>query len=162
MTISKNHKIAFGSFAVIISLLVGVILVWSISSPKSNSVMDVNPSIQITTNWIDRVLRIEPLNDDARVLMVNYQNTGNKFGDRSRMITMDQASNIVMDKSGQTNTFIQEIDFIWEDLEPLYQGEAFNEGVKYSFEIYAYSGEFQKWDTSDGDETWAEKHFNAE
>lgn len=225
MTISKNHKITFGSFVVLISLLVGVILVWSINSPKSNFVMDVNPSIQITTNRIDRVLSIEPLNEDARILMAHYRNSEkklevvieelldlmilkgyitseeeskvritfndgqtdkeilnrvnrsvsdyfatkqintrqvvtNKSRDSSRMITMDQASDLVINKSGQTNTSIQKNDFIWENLEPLYQGEAFNKGVKYSFEIYAYSGEFQKWDASD-DETWTEMYFDV-
>lgn len=77
------------------------------------------------------------------------------------MITMDQAARSVIDKSGKSNTFVQKIDFLWDDEKPLYQGEAFNKGVKYSFEIYAYGGGFQKWDVSTGDDTWAEKYYNV-
>ncbi|NLO36980.1 MAG: hypothetical protein GX112_11610 [Clostridiaceae bacterium] len=77
------------------------------------------------------------------------------------MISIDQAARSVVDKSGQANTFVQKIDFLWDDEEPLYQGEAFNKGVKYSFEIYAYGGGYQKWDVSTGDETWSEKYFNV-
>jgi len=77
------------------------------------------------------------------------------------MITMNQAANSVIGKSGLSNTFVQKIDFKWDDSEPLYQGEAFNKGVKYSFEIYAYSGDFKKWDSSSGDETWREQYYNV-
>lgn len=77
------------------------------------------------------------------------------------MITMDQATNMVINKSGKSNTFVQKNDFLWDDSEPLYQGEAFNRGYKYSFEIYANSGKFQKWDSDSGDDTWAEKYYNV-
>ncbi len=77
------------------------------------------------------------------------------------MISIDQAARSVIDKSGQANTFVQKIDFLWDDEKPLYQGEAFNKGVKYSFEIYAYGGGYQKWDVSTGDETWSEKYYNV-
>lgn len=77
------------------------------------------------------------------------------------MITMDQAANIVINRSGKSDTFVQKIDFLWDDSKPLYQGEAFNRDVKYSFEIYAYGGDFQKWDAGYGDETWTEKYYNV-
>lgn len=77
------------------------------------------------------------------------------------MITIDEAASEVIVKSGKTDTFIQKIDFLWDDSEPLYQGEAFNLGVKYSFEIYAKTGEFKKFDISKGDETFKEKYQNV-
>ena len=70
-------------------------------------------------------------------------------------------SNLAIAKSGQSNTFVQKIDFNWDDSEPLYQGEAFNKGVKYSFEIKAYGGDFHKWDASNGDDTWNEQYYNV-
>lgn len=78
------------------------------------------------------------------------------------LITMDQAASSVIDKSGQSNTFVQKIDFLWDDKEPLYQGEAFNKGVKYSFEIDAYSGDYQKWDVSTGDDTWTKQYATVQ
>src|SRR5690606_13996632 len=55
----------------------------------------------------------------------------------SSMITMDQAANSVINKSGKSDTFVQKIEFDWDDEEPMYKGEAFNRGVKISFEIDA-------------------------
>lgn len=77
------------------------------------------------------------------------------------LITMDQAADLVILKSNDKDTFIQKIDFLWDDSEPLYQGEAFIKDIKYSFEIKAKGGDFQKWDVSRGDDTWAEKYFNV-
>ncbi|NLP36315.1 MAG: hypothetical protein GX892_04155 [Thermoanaerobacteraceae bacterium] len=93
---------------------------------------------------------------------VENDNSWDKFSQAlPNLITMEQAANSVVEKSGKPNTFVQKIDFLWDDSEPIYQGEAFNRGVKYSFEIKADSGEFQKWDASTGDETWSEKYFNV-
>lgn len=78
-----------------------------------------------------------------------------------KMIPMNQAANSVIAKSGNSNTFVQKIDFKWDDSKPMYQGEAWNKGVKYSFEIYAYGGSFGKWDVSRGDATWEEKYYNV-
>ncbi|MDD4324632.1 MAG: hypothetical protein PHR37_07385, partial [Eubacteriales bacterium] len=77
------------------------------------------------------------------------------------MITVDQAANSVISRSGQNYTFVQKIEFNWDDETPLYQGEAFYKGYKISFEIYAYGGGFYKWDLSGGDDTWAEKYYNV-
>lgn len=79
----------------------------------------------------------------------------------ANLITIDQAADLVIEKSNNMDTFIQKIDFLWDDSEPLYQGEAFIKDIKYSFEIKAKSGDFQKWDVSRGDDTWAEKYFNV-
>ena len=78
------------------------------------------------------------------------------------MITMDQAADSVIHKSGDSSTFIQKIDFLWDDSEPIYQGEAYRKGIKYSFEIYAYGGDYQKWDIDSDDDTWAEKYYNVQ
>jgi hypothetical protein len=77
------------------------------------------------------------------------------------MITMDQAADSVIRKSGDPGTFIQKIDFLWDDSEPIYQGEAYRKGIKYSFEIYAYGGDYQKWDVDTDDDTWAEQYYNV-
>ena len=79
----------------------------------------------------------------------------------SRMISMDEAARKVISKSGQNYTFIQKIEFNWDDEKPLYQGEAFYRGYKISFEINALSGSFHKWDVDGGDETWTEKYHNV-
>lgn len=79
-----------------------------------------------------------------------------------RLITMDQAAAAVIKKSGKANTFVQKIDFKWHEEEPQFVGEAFNKGVKYSFEIDAFTGEFEKFDRSYGDETWVEKYYNVQ
>ena len=93
---------------------------------------------------------------------VGNDNTWDKFSSAlPNMITINQAANLAISKSGQSNTFVQKIDFNWDDSEPLYQGEAFNKGVKYSFEIKAYGGDFQKWDVSNGDDTWNEQYYNV-
>jgi len=77
------------------------------------------------------------------------------------MLTMDEAVNSVIKKSGKSDTFVQKIEFKWDDSEPIYQGEAFNRGVKYSFEIDAYGGTYEEWDMSKGDDTWADKYYNV-
>ena len=69
--------------------------------------------------------------------------------------------NLVIAESKNNDTFIQNIDFLWDDSEALYQGEAFIKDIKYSFEIKAKSGTFIKWDISRGDETWEEKYYNV-
>lgn len=79
-----------------------------------------------------------------------------------KLITMEQAAASVIAKSAKSNTFVQKINFLWDDQEPLFQGEAFNAGVKYSFEIKARTGEFKKWDESRGDETWAKQYYNVQ
>lgn len=78
-----------------------------------------------------------------------------------RLVTMDQAASSVIAKSGKTNTFLQKIEYNHDDSEPKYQGEAFNLGVKYSFEINAFTGAFKKFDTSDGDETFRKQYANV-
>ena len=94
---------------------------------------------------------------------VGNDNTWDDFAHAlGQMITMNQAANSVISRSGKSNTFVQKIDFLWDDSEPLYQGEAFSKGVKYSFEINANNGDFEEWDVSTGDDTWEEKYYNVQ
>lgn len=87
----------------------------------------------------------------------------NKFSHAlNQMITMDQAANMVISRTGKSNTFIQKIEFDWDDEKPLYKGEAFNKDMKYTFEIHAYKDKgFYKWDADNDDDTWEEKYFNV-
>ena len=77
------------------------------------------------------------------------------------MITMDQAADSIISKSGKPNTFVQKIEFDWDDSEPMYKGEAFNKGYKYTFEINAYNGSFMKWDIDKDDDDWEEEYYNV-
>lgn len=77
------------------------------------------------------------------------------------MITMNRAANLVIARSGKTNTFVQKIDFKYDGRKTIYQGEAFNRGQKFVFEINAYSGQFKKWTVDNGDETWIKQYFNV-
>ncbi|MDO5649869.1 MAG: hypothetical protein Q4G11_04615 [Gallicola sp.] len=81
--------------------------------------------------------------------------------DLASFITMDQAADKVIARSGKTNTFVQKIDFKYDGNKTIYQGEAFNNGVKYVFELYAKSGQFKKWSVDRGDETWVEQYYNV-
>lgn len=76
-------------------------------------------------------------------------------------ISMDQAANKVIAQSGKDNTFVQKIDFKYDGNETIYQGEAFNRGVKYVFELYAKTNQFKKWSVDGGDETWVEQYSNV-
>lgn len=75
---------------------------------------------------------------------------------------MDQAASLIKSQSGQSNTFVQKIDFKYDGSETIYQGEAFNKGVKYVFELYAKNSQFKKWSVNGGDETWAELYYNVQ
>lgn len=74
---------------------------------------------------------------------------------------MTQAADKVVARSGVAHTFVQKIEFKWDSSEPLFQGEAFSKGVKYSFEMYAKDLSFKKFDRSTGDETWSEQYYNV-
>lgn len=77
------------------------------------------------------------------------------------MITMDDAAEIVIKKSGVKDTFVQKIEFDWDEDMPLYKGEAFSRGYKYQFEIEAYEGSFYKWDVDYDDDTWEKQYYNV-
>ena len=77
------------------------------------------------------------------------------------MITINEAANLVVGKAGHKDTFVQKIEFDWNDSKPMYEGEAFYKGMKYDFEIRAFGGGFYKWDADSGDDTWEEKYYNV-
>src|SRR5690554_6813107 len=55
----------------IIILAVAVVGV-ALTRPANSLTMDVNPSIEIITNRLDRVVEIKPLNNDARDLLEDF------------------------------------------------------------------------------------------
>lgn len=55
-----------------ILLLVLVAGGFYVTQPATSLTMDVNPSIEIVTNRLDRVVRINPLNEDAENLLKNF------------------------------------------------------------------------------------------
>lgn len=93
---------------------------------------------------------------------VGNDNKWDEFShDLPSFITINKAAETVIKKSGKTNTFVQKIDFKYDGNKTIYQGEAFNQGVKYSFELYAKTGQFKKFTVDRGDETWAEQYYNV-
>ena len=82
--------------------------------PEYKVVFEINAR---TTNWVKWDTSKEDGWDDFAHALPN-------------MITMDQAADSVIGKSGHSGTFIQKIDFLWDDSEPLYQGEAYRKGIK--------------------------------
>lgn len=64
----------------------------------------------------------------------------------AEIITMDEAADLVIGRSGQPNTFIRDIELDFDFNVLQYEGEAFNSGVEYDFEIDAKTGEFREWD----------------
>lgn len=77
------------------------------------------------------------------------------------IITMDEAADLVIDRSGQANTFVQDIE-LSSDLNDLeYEGDAYNNGVKYEFEIDALTGEFKEWEEENSSD-WETRYSNLQ
>jgi uncharacterized membrane protein YkoI len=55
-------------FILALIVMVGVV----VTQPANSLTMDINPSIEIVTNRLDRVVEINPLNDDARELLADF------------------------------------------------------------------------------------------
>ncbi|HAE41607.1 MAG TPA: hypothetical protein DCG34_01640, partial [Clostridiales bacterium] len=65
-------KIILGS--IIIGMMVVSLGVYSfLTAPANTLTVDVNPSIEITTSRLEKVLSIDPINQEARVLLKNFQ-----------------------------------------------------------------------------------------
>lgn len=77
------------------------------------------------------------------------------------MISMDKAAFLVIERSGVDETFVQKIEFDWDEVQPLYKGEAFSQGYKYQFEIEAFGGNFYKWEVDGDDDTWKDQYYNV-
>ena len=62
------------TFYVLPIIIFAIAIVWVVATQPVNSLtMDVNPSIEILTNRLDRVVDINPLNDDARELLKSFE-----------------------------------------------------------------------------------------
>ena len=62
------------TFYVLPIIIFAIAIVWVVATQPVNSLtMDVNPSIEILTNRLDRVVEINPLNDDARELLKSFE-----------------------------------------------------------------------------------------
>lgn len=60
-------------YYVIPVFILALVVVGLVATQPANSLtMDVNPSIEIVTNRLDRVVEINPLNDDARELLKGF------------------------------------------------------------------------------------------
>ena len=132
--------------------------------------------IEYTYNETNPLYKGEALKDGYKVVFEINARTremkkwdvgnDNKWDDFSHelssFITMDQAASLVKSQLGQSNTFVQKIDFKYDGSETIYQGEAFNKGVKYVFELYAKNSQFKKWSVNGDDETWAELYYNVQ
>ncbi len=78
-----------------------------------------------------------------------------EYGSRYRSSNlMDQAVNSVISRSGQSTTFIQKIEFDWDETKPMFKGEAFYLDTKIVFEMDATNLSFEKFDVSTGDSTY--------
>ncbi|NMB43705.1 MAG: hypothetical protein GX995_06205, partial [Clostridiales bacterium] len=71
---SQKALISFASVAAV--FLLAFIGLWQLRIPDSHIYLDVNPSIQITTNRRDKVIKLNALNDEAKELIddIKYKN----------------------------------------------------------------------------------------
>ena len=67
----KNKKIIYLASTALILLALGIGFL--LTQPVSVLTVDVNPSIQLVTNRLDKVIEIKPLNDDARELLKDFE-----------------------------------------------------------------------------------------
>lgn len=79
----------------------------------------------------------------------------------SQLKSMNSVAAGVISRSGKTDTFVQKIELNWDASKPIYQGEAFNRNVKYSFEVNGYTGNYQKFTADWGDETYVKQYANV-
>ena len=93
---------------------------------------------------------------------VSNDNGYNEFSHAlGRMISMNEASASVIARSGNKDSFIHKIELNWDDSNPYYQGEAYHYDVKHSFELYAFTGEYGKFESDRGDDKFAEEFANV-
>lgn len=68
---TRNKKVGL---VTVLALLAVAVFGWSIvNQPAYSLTMDVNPSIEIVSNRLDKVLEIKPLNDDAREMVRDFE-----------------------------------------------------------------------------------------
>ncbi len=67
---SKNKKI--GLIALLTLVAVTVFVGVKLTEPSYSLTLDVNPSIEIVSNRLDRVVQVNPLNDDAKEMLSDF------------------------------------------------------------------------------------------
>ena len=69
---NKNWIIAGGGAFVLVVILLIALFQW----PANYFTLDVNPSLEITTNPMEQVIDVEALNEDSRELLEDYERPG--------------------------------------------------------------------------------------
>ena len=69
--LNKKAVLIAGIITLLIVLVVGI--VWFLQMPINTFTIDVNPNIEIVTNRLDKVVEVNPLNEDAKKLLENYE-----------------------------------------------------------------------------------------
>ncbi|MDF1618189.1 PepSY domain-containing protein [Petrocella sp. FN5] len=67
---AKVNKTWVGVTTVIFTMAIG--LGFFFNAPVNSFTMDINPSIEILSNRLEKVVEIKPLNEDAEALLLNY------------------------------------------------------------------------------------------
>ena len=75
----RNKKIGIFIIVALIAVLAygGV----KLTEPSYSLTMDVNPSIEIVSNRLDKVVEVNPLNDDARQMLKGFEIKDNDLTD---------------------------------------------------------------------------------
>ena len=71
-TKSKKWMIAGGGGLVLVAVLIVALFQW----PANQFTLDVNPSLEITTNRMEQVIDVEALNEDGREFLEGYERPG--------------------------------------------------------------------------------------
>ena len=92
----KNKKVILIVIAVLLIIVIGSVRVWFYL--KANKVMttvtlDINPSIEISLNYKNKVVRIEGLNDDGKELLKD-----NKLKGNSLEVAIEDITELVIEK----------------------------------------------------------------
>ncbi|MDP4092302.1 MAG: anti-sigma factor domain-containing protein [Bacillota bacterium] len=125
--ISGQIKLNAGGMTRIVSIAASILFViglgyavYSYNAPYSYLNIDINPSVEITTNIYDRIIKCRPLNDDAKALLAqsNYQNEKLEDGVDSILKTAAQKGYfdnqdkdaVMITVSGKNDEKVQEIE----------------------------------------------------
>lgn len=91
-----NKKIKIGIFTGSILIAVAVLLGIIINQPAYTFTMDVNPSIEIKSNRLNKVVEINPLNEDAKNLLKDF-----KHKDKSLQKTIEDLADLMVLKGNR-------------------------------------------------------------
>lgn len=91
-----NKKIKIGIFTGSILIAVAVLLGIIINQLAYTFTMDVNPSIEIKSNRLNKVVKINPLNEDAKNLLKDF-----KHKDKSLQKTIEDLADLMVLKGNR-------------------------------------------------------------